>query len=817
MSQESGYQMESLGQAKAQEIHRDRIAQVYFGETSDNETQRRARERIDWTLEQVSGKKVYDIGCSEGVTAIKLAQMGCKVDAIDINPEVIEYAQDLVDKIAPEAVENVNFFVCDIFTVSEIKSDYDTVVLGEVLEHVYEPGNMIKRSVLSMKVGGQIIITTPWGYFPAPDHHQTFFLNNFLALIPSELVCTHFSVVDGYIRFIAQKTHDPLSDEPAQKSAVKSVALDTKTLLEMTETAAMEGQVFLRNHLDSRNGLLEQARSQAIKLSDQVKRSQTDLSELRLNVANQSRNIEQLNCKDAKQSRYIESLHLKDAKQSRYIESLHLKDAKQSRYIESLHLKDAKQLRYIGKISMERSLLFPKSTARIRSVRRTIRLEGLRTATGIYAKAIARKLLRGRLGNRLTRVIPTQAKKEVLAAVEQRIVKLESHVRDELQAAAQGDFIIICNAFPGTDQKYGGEFIRPRYKGYLRKGLKGRVVHLSNRIDAGSLETFESTENAIIRISDGHVNTLASILASGDAKILSHSPPPNIQKALQKKIAPERLIYWFHGFEVRDYRRLYFNYTTSELATLKPRLNEITQWRTEANKISFAEPALKKVFVSNYLKDIAERDNNTQIENGQIIPNFIDGDVFGYREKSADQMKRFLLIRAFERRNYGNDIAIEAIKIASKWDGFEDLHFTIRGFGAEFATLTADLKGLSNVVLEEQYSTLKEMATLHKDHGVFLCPSRFDTQGVTMGEAMASGLVCITNPVTGIPEYIDESCGVLAAPDDPMAYAKAIWHAKENPQLMLELSKAASERVRVQCGQEQTVDREIALFMPSSS
>ncbi|MDB9707782.1 glycosyltransferase family 4 protein [Planktotalea frisia] len=450
-------------------------------------------------------------------------------------------------------------------------------------------------------------------------------------------------------------------------------------------------------------------------------------------------------------------------------------------------------------------------------LRRTIRLEGPRAATAIYAKAIARRLLRGKIGNKLASTVPTQVKKEALAALEQRIVKLDAAVTDVLQKAAQGDFVILCNGFPGAGQNYGGEFIRSRYGGYLEQGLKGSVIHLSNRIKTNTVDPFEGTETAIIRISDGHLNTLAGILAAGQANVLVHSPPPNVQKVLQKKIALERLIYWFHGFEVRDYRRLYFNYTTSELAVLKQRLNEITQWRIEANKISFAEPAIKKVFVSNYLKEIAARDNGAQIENGHIIPNFIDGDVFAYHEKTANQMKRFLLIRAFERRNYGNDIAIEAIKIASKWDGFEDLHFTIRGFGAEFAELTEGLQGFSNVVIQEQYSSPEEMAELHKEHGVFLCPSRFDTQGVTMGEAMASGLVCITNPVTGIPEYIDESCGLLAPADDPMAYARAIWHAKENLHAMLDLSKAAAQRARAQCGRDQTVGAEIKLVQSSSS
>lgn len=772
MSSAQTYELSQLGQTKKQELHRDRIAQVYFGQISDNETQRRARDRIDWTLEQVEGNWVYDIGCSEGVTAIKLGQSGRHVDAIDINPEVVEYAQALANDIAPNALDNISFLVQDLFALKVIEPKYDTVILGEVVEHVFEPGNMIKRAVLSTKVGGRIIITTPWGYFPAPDHHQTYFLTNFLGYIPEELTCTHLSVVDGYIRFVATKSHDPRDNGKSGSPLNSDVDTSEATLLEMTERAALEGQTFLRNVLSGRNDLLERARAQAEKLSSQHTADKNTFAKVQADL-------------EREQQRLIQE--------------------------------NSKLLAQQAALLMERGL-FPKTLRRARHLRRLIRQEGPRETARRYSRALKRRIVSSSIGRKLLRFIPTRVKHKASVVVTSRIALHDPSALHALEQAASRDFVIVCNSFPGADQAYGGEFIRTRYKAYLQSGLKGDIIHLSRSATLSHIEDFQDTDGKILRIPDAHTDKIAQKLAKGTCMILAHSPSPALQQALQKSISShERLAYWFHGFEVRDQRRLYFNYTTQEMATMQERLREIHQWRIETNKISLADAEIKKFFVSSYLKNIAECDMGTQTRNAHIVPNFINSNDFPYLEKTEESIRRFLLIRSFDRRNYANDIAIEAIKIASQWEGFEKLHFTIRGFGAEFSPLTSGIKHLSNVDIQEQYSTPEQMAELHKDHGVFLCPSRFDTQGVTMCEAMSSGLVCITNEVAGIPEFMDESCGVLVPGNNPKAFAEAIWRVQQNPVEMLARSKAAQERVRQQCGAEQTVDKEIAIALSSTA
>lgn len=78
-----------------------------------------------------------------------------------------------------------------------------------------------------------------------------------------------------------------------------------------------------------------------------------------------------------------------------------------------------------------------------------------------------------------------------------------------------------------------------------------------------------------------------------------------------------------------------------------------------------------------------------------------------------------------------------------------------------------------------------------------------------MGEAMSSGLVCVTNPVAGIPEFFDESCGYLAKPECVRSFADAISRAISDGEIFSKKSRAAGARVRKQCGFAQTIEREL--------
>ena len=68
------------------------------------------------------------------------------------------------------------------------------------------------------------------------------------------------------------------------------------------------------------------------------------------------------------------------------------------------------------------------------------------------------------------------------------------------------------------------------------------------------------------------------------------------------------------------------------------------------------------------------------------------------------------------------------------------------------------------------------------------------------------------NAVSAVPEFVDETCGILVPVEDATALADAIERLYRDPALFLRLSQAAAQRVRAQSGFDQTIARELALI-----
>ena len=224
-------------------------------------------------------------------------------------------------------------------------------------------------------------------------------------------------------------------------------------------------------------------------------------------------------------------------------------------------------------------------------------------------------------------------------------------------------------------------------------------------------------------------------------------------------------------------------------------------------------PNLRLVFVSRYFAEEVMADVGVRLPDSayRVIHNPIDTDLFAYHPKSADQRAQILSIRPYASRKYANDLSVAAILRLAEQPFFSELSFRLIGDGPLFEETLAPLRGLANVTIERRFLTQPQIAALHRAHGVFLCPSRMDSQGVSRDEAMASGLVPVTSAVAAIPEFVDEGCGVLAPPEDADALAEGIAGLWRDPERFLRLSAAAAARVRRQSAADIVIPQEIAL------
>jgi len=113
---------------------------------------------FDYTLGEVEGKEVIDIGCASGISAILLAFRGARVLGVDISPELIKQADDLLkDNAGIEA----RFEVGDAENLNVADGSIDAVFFGGVIHHFPDKTKVIEECRRVLKKGGKILAIEP--------------------------------------------------------------------------------------------------------------------------------------------------------------------------------------------------------------------------------------------------------------------------------------------------------------------------------------------------------------------------------------------------------------------------------------------------------------------------------------------------------------------------------------------------------------------------------------------------------------------------------------------------------------------------------
>lgn len=218
-------------------MNNDKVSEVYKGELWPG-TSPVLRERIHWICRQAEGASVLDVGCSQGITSILLAREGFQVTGLDVESPAIEYAQADRLKEHPWVQERLRFVHGDIFDSDLDLGTFDTVILGEIIEHVLNPEVLIRCAFKCLLPRGRLILTTPFGLMPFHDHRTTFNLSNFLQALPAGLQLVYLDVWQRYIRCTGTKAE---ADSPAWP---------TSELLAMTEKGLRDSEERYQKQID---------------------------------------------------------------------------------------------------------------------------------------------------------------------------------------------------------------------------------------------------------------------------------------------------------------------------------------------------------------------------------------------------------------------------------------------------------------------------------------------------------------------------------------------------------------------------------------
>lgn len=367
------------------------------------------------------------------------------------------------------------------------------------------------------------------------------------------------------------------------------------------------------------------------------------------------------------------------------------------------------------------------------------------------------------------------------------------------------DFIVITPEYPEYTNLYKFQFLHRRVVAYKKCGKTFKVFRFSKGYKKGKAQ-YEG-----IDFETGTEVELKNLLKKYQTKtIFVHYLIPNIWKSLKKCIKDCKLYIWVHGSEIEPIHRRPFDVTDKNRDFLekvsKERIalwNEVFSSEIESTFIApswcFREQVIEDFPIAKYSK-------------WMIIPNFIDCDLFTYAPKKESQRLKILSIRPYASLAYANDLSVDAVAQLSKEPFFSELEFRFIGDGTLFEETLEPLKSFSNVIIERKFLQQSEIAQLHQNYGVFLVPTRHDTQGVSRDEAMSSGLVPITNKIPVIKEFCDENSAVLVLPENYVELAEGIKSLYYNPDKFKKMSEESARCVRSSRSYDFTIKKELELL-----
>ena len=363
------------------------------------------------------------------------------------------------------------------------------------------------------------------------------------------------------------------------------------------------------------------------------------------------------------------------------------------------------------------------------------------------------------------------------------------------------DYVLITNGYPKDGVLYNNAFIHRRVLNYRKRGIKGYILVVHSKISGLQHYRFEG-----IDVFEGNPKTIIPLIEKNkNSKIFVHFIDYHLRNIIEKYLNGREIFVWIHGMEALSWKRRLFKLTAnpkSILSFLKYIIINRKQLGFMKKLHTGNQENMNYIFVSNWMKEIFESDAHVKISQNKyaIIPNIIDEEVFNWVEKDSELRREVFSIRPYTSRKYANDILVKSIIKFSEYDQFKKFSFNLYGDGPLFEKTLKPLrkKNFSNVTITKTFLKQSEITALHKKHGVVLAPTRQDAQGVSVCEAISSGLVPIVSNNTAMPEFIKPEFGYLC--DSVEDFVQALLNLDKEKDAFVKKSRVGATFITDTCG-----------------
>jgi 2-polyprenyl-3-methyl-5-hydroxy-6-metoxy-1,4-benzoquinol methylase len=167
--------------------------------------------------------KLLEIGCGNGEALQRMAELGWQVEGIDFDDSAVQMAKE----------KGLSVRCCDLSETAYDQGTFDAIYMSHVIEHVYNPKELLEECFRILKPSGRLVVVTPnsaslghqvfkcsWRGLEPPRHLHIFNLQN----LTQSLTDSGFKIVNARslvrgVNYIYSKSYEllQLNSEKKQK------------------------------------------------------------------------------------------------------------------------------------------------------------------------------------------------------------------------------------------------------------------------------------------------------------------------------------------------------------------------------------------------------------------------------------------------------------------------------------------------------------------------------------------------------------------------------------------------------------------------
>jgi glycosyltransferase involved in cell wall biosynthesis len=340
--------------------------------------------------------------------------------------------------------------------------------------------------------------------------------------------------------------------------------------------------------------------------------------------------------------------------------------------------------------------------------------------------------------------------------------------------------LFITNWYPTHDFSYGGVFVREHAKAVRAAGNYVVVLHVPQEAASGLRELWTMEEEHDPELSEGvrtyHVRHRGLPLRGGSYLLYLRAASKAYGRLREGGFEPDLI----HAHV----------YSAGIPALMIGRRDRIPVVVSE-HFSGFSRRKLSRVELrrARYVYEHAARGLPVSLSlqrsieaygihgRFEVVPDVVDTSLFhlAEQERTAEERKRMIFVGNLgptHQKGFPTLLAA-LVKLA---EGRSDWRLDVIGEGperAEYERLTA-VADMAAAVEFHGAQPKRAVAEMMRGSDLLVLPSKMETFGCVLAEALASGLPIVSTSIGSIPEIVSEEAGILVPPDDVPALADAL-------------------------------------------